>query len=421
MSRKIPVLTAATLILVGLPTGSARADDGVGESAGAPGAPGIGDPYYPLDGNGGYDVAHYDLDLTYDPATDVLTGVAAIDAAALEDLSSFNLDLVGLEVRSVTVDGNEAAWSRAGQELTITPEDGLDHGQDFTVVVDYDGVPRDHRGRLRGIRLHAHRRRRDRGGPAARRRDLVPGERPPARRRLRRGHRDGARGSRGDLERRPGGPGHRRGLDDLGLGRGGADGHLSGDAGDRRVRRARVRGRRHPVLGRPRPRPVHARRRPGDRRRPPRGRSPRARWTASPRSSTSCRTPSGPIRSEPPAGSSTTTRSWGSRWRPRRGRSTRRRSSSTPSAATSSSSTNWRTSGPGTCCASTCGSTSGSTRGSRPTPSGCGWSGRGSRRRRTSSTTSPPSPRPSSGRPPSATRARRPKSSSTSPCTTAAR
>ena len=61
MSRKIPVLTAATLILVGLPTGSARADDGVGESAGVPGAPGIGDPYYPLDGNGGYDVAHYDL------------------------------------------------------------------------------------------------------------------------------------------------------------------------------------------------------------------------------------------------------------------------------------------------------------------------------------------------------------------------
>ena len=25
-----------------------------------PGAPGIGDPYFPLDGNGGYDVAHYD-------------------------------------------------------------------------------------------------------------------------------------------------------------------------------------------------------------------------------------------------------------------------------------------------------------------------------------------------------------------------
>ena len=47
-----------------------------------PGAPGIGDPYFPLDGNGGYDVRHYDLDLTYDPDTDLLTGVATITAAS---------------------------------------------------------------------------------------------------------------------------------------------------------------------------------------------------------------------------------------------------------------------------------------------------------------------------------------------------
>ena len=31
--------------------------------------PGIGDPYFPLDGNGGYDVEHYGLDLAYDPPT----------------------------------------------------------------------------------------------------------------------------------------------------------------------------------------------------------------------------------------------------------------------------------------------------------------------------------------------------------------
>ena len=41
-----------------------------------PGADGIGDPYYPKAGNGGYDVANYDLDLRYDPATDGLTGTA---------------------------------------------------------------------------------------------------------------------------------------------------------------------------------------------------------------------------------------------------------------------------------------------------------------------------------------------------------
>ena len=38
------------------------------------GAAGIGDPYYPGYGNGGYDVGHYDLDLAYDAASDTLRG-----------------------------------------------------------------------------------------------------------------------------------------------------------------------------------------------------------------------------------------------------------------------------------------------------------------------------------------------------------
>ncbi|MGH8838950.1 MAG: hypothetical protein ACRDVO_06785, partial [Jiangellaceae bacterium] len=33
-----------------------------------PGAPGLGDTYYPTYGNGGYDVRHYDLEVAYDPA-----------------------------------------------------------------------------------------------------------------------------------------------------------------------------------------------------------------------------------------------------------------------------------------------------------------------------------------------------------------
>src|SRR4026207_1930980 len=48
----------------------------------SPGAPGVGDPYFPLDGNGGYDVQHYGLNLTYDPATDRLGGGAPAPAAA---------------------------------------------------------------------------------------------------------------------------------------------------------------------------------------------------------------------------------------------------------------------------------------------------------------------------------------------------
>ncbi len=78
-----------------------------------PGAPGLGDEYFPLDGNGGYDVSHYDLDLAYDAASDRLTGVATIQARATQNLSRFNLDLDGLTVRSVKVDRRHARWSRA--------------------------------------------------------------------------------------------------------------------------------------------------------------------------------------------------------------------------------------------------------------------------------------------------------------------
>ena len=47
-----------------------------------PGAPGVGDPCFPRDGNGGYDVRRYVLDLRYQPATGRLSGVATIKARA---------------------------------------------------------------------------------------------------------------------------------------------------------------------------------------------------------------------------------------------------------------------------------------------------------------------------------------------------
>ncbi len=107
----------------------------------APGASGVGDEYYPTYGNGGYDVGHYDLDLTYDPATDVLEGRATIKARATQDLCSFNLDFVGLEVRAIRVNGRAASWGRSGQELTVNPRKNLKEGHKFRVKVSYDGVP----------------------------------------------------------------------------------------------------------------------------------------------------------------------------------------------------------------------------------------------------------------------------------------
>ena len=107
----------------------------------SPGAPGVGDTYYPTYGNGGYDVGHYDLDISYDPATDVLQGQATLKARATQNLCSFNLDLVGMTVRSIEVDNRSATWSRSGQELVITPRHPLKSGKHFEVDVHYDGVP----------------------------------------------------------------------------------------------------------------------------------------------------------------------------------------------------------------------------------------------------------------------------------------
>ena len=59
-----------------------------------PGAPGLGYPYFSLDGNGGYDVDHYVLDLSYDPPTEILGGTATITLTACR-----TLDLDGLTVR----------------------------------------------------------------------------------------------------------------------------------------------------------------------------------------------------------------------------------------------------------------------------------------------------------------------------------
>jgi aminopeptidase N len=107
------------------------------------GAAGIGDPYFPLYGNGGYDVEHYLLKLSYDPATDQLTGEALITARALSNLCRFNLDLQGMTVRSVVVDGRPAAWTRSDDhELTVTPQQRLRTNRLFTALIRYDGVPR---------------------------------------------------------------------------------------------------------------------------------------------------------------------------------------------------------------------------------------------------------------------------------------
>ncbi|MFI9007117.1 M1 family metallopeptidase [Actinosynnema sp. NPDC053489] len=124
--------TAASLLLL---AGTA--------AAAQPGAPGIGDPYYPNAGNGGYDVSHYDIRLNYQPATDTLSGTTTILARTTQDLSRFNLDFL-LKVSSIRVDNKVAAFSQNGGELVVDPRGTLRKGSQVTVVVTYSDVPSTH-------------------------------------------------------------------------------------------------------------------------------------------------------------------------------------------------------------------------------------------------------------------------------------
>lgn len=109
---------------------------------GRPGASGVRDPYFPKAGNGGYQVEHYALDLDYDPADGRLHATAVITARAEQGLSSFNLDLRGLDVESVSVQGEGARFNRTGNELTVRPADDLERGEVFRTEIDYAGRPR---------------------------------------------------------------------------------------------------------------------------------------------------------------------------------------------------------------------------------------------------------------------------------------
>jgi len=108
----------------------------------SPGSAGAGDPFFPLAGNGGYDVRHYSLDLDYQPRNNSLDATVTVSAAATQDLSRFDLDFRGFHIERLTVDGAPAEFDRKGQELVITPSAGIRNGRGFEVQVAYRGHPK---------------------------------------------------------------------------------------------------------------------------------------------------------------------------------------------------------------------------------------------------------------------------------------
>jgi aminopeptidase N len=107
-----------------------------------PGGRSAGDSLFPSIGNTGYFVSHYGIALRWSPTTRGIVATTRVSARAPHPLSSYSLDLQGLRVTAVRVDGRAASWSRTGQKLVVRPARPV-VGR-FATTVSYRGRPVTH-------------------------------------------------------------------------------------------------------------------------------------------------------------------------------------------------------------------------------------------------------------------------------------
>lgn len=133
--------SAVTTIETSPPTTEAEAEtrslwERIQESGGA----GLGDSRYPLLGNSGYDVTSYNIVMSFDPVTQVMSAESTITAVATAELDLFSLDFFGMETGGVTVNGAEAEFEQVFEELVVDPPQHLVEGDRLVVVVSYGGA-----------------------------------------------------------------------------------------------------------------------------------------------------------------------------------------------------------------------------------------------------------------------------------------
>jgi aminopeptidase N len=101
------------------------------------------DPYTPHSGDRRWSSRHHDLHLDYRVATNRLDATATLTAVANEALDKVVLDLHGLSVDRVDVDGVRAKKVSVGtHKTTVTPATPIAAGAEFAVHVRYRGAPR---------------------------------------------------------------------------------------------------------------------------------------------------------------------------------------------------------------------------------------------------------------------------------------
>ena len=100
-----------------------------------------GEPFFPRAGNRGYDVQRYHVALVYRAGDHGLYARAHVGARATQGLRRFSLDLFGLRVTRVTVNGRPARFNRGRGKLRVVPREPIPAGSSFAVAIRYRGVP----------------------------------------------------------------------------------------------------------------------------------------------------------------------------------------------------------------------------------------------------------------------------------------
>ncbi|GAA4265761.1 M1 family metallopeptidase [Frondihabitans peucedani] len=143
----VALVAAAAVAILPLAVGLGAASPAAAAAPASPGATSIGDSLFAGIGNGGYEVDHYGVELAY-AGDGSIEATTTIQATAAQALSSFSFDFEGLDVASVTVDGQAAVFSRQSDpsrseyKLLVTPAAPVSGS--FTTVVAYSGTPTAH-------------------------------------------------------------------------------------------------------------------------------------------------------------------------------------------------------------------------------------------------------------------------------------
>ncbi len=99
------------------------------------------DPYTPRSGTSEVRVNHYDLALDYDIQPNTLRARAVLDARVLEDCSALSLDLEGLTVERVLVNGQLSAFKHSKHKVVVEAREGFFVEEALTVEIHYAGTP----------------------------------------------------------------------------------------------------------------------------------------------------------------------------------------------------------------------------------------------------------------------------------------